>query len=155
MPRIRACRQNTPSASATIGSQASALRSNHQLGVVFTTGKIEKPLSEIALHILPPGALRPKMPWQSLMAVRRLPIPRRIPVCSDFLTVDNYQHDSRQQNCRGGDDTLLVIAPYFPKPPHNARRNDKRVGEEAPEKQVYRRPSRLAVKHYRESTNIH
>ncbi len=67
------------------------------------------------------------MPWQSLMAVRRLPVPRCIPVHCDFLTVDNYQHDSRQQNCRGGDDTLLVIAPYFPKTPHNARRNDKRV----------------------------
>ncbi len=107
--------------------------------------------SEIALHVLPPSALRPKMPWQSLIAVRRLPVPRCIPVHGDFLTVDNYQHDSRQQNCRVSNDTLLVIAPYFPEPPHYARRNDKRVGEETPENQVYRRPSRLAVCHYRES----
>ena len=91
------------------------------------------------------------MPWQSLMAVRRLPVSRCIPVHGDFLTVDNYQHDSRQQNCRGSNDTLLVIAPYFPEPPHYTRRNDKRVGEEAPEEQVYRRSSRLAVCHYRES----
>ena len=91
------------------------------------------------------------MLWQALITVRRLPVSRCIPVHGDFLTVGNYQHDSRRQNCRGGDDTLRAIAPYFLKPPHYARRNNKRVGEEAPEKQVYRRSSRLAVCHYRES----
>ena len=57
--------------------------------------------SEIALHVLPPGALEPKLPWQAFIAVRRMPVPRGVPAHRDLMPIGDYQRDNSRQNCRG------------------------------------------------------
>ena len=106
-------------------------------------------VSEIALNIVPPCALWPKLSWQASIAARRLPVPRGVPVLGDFTAVANYPRNSSRQNRYGDDNALPMATPSLPEPTYYARRNNKRVGNKAPEKQVYRLPSWLAVGNYR------